>query len=122
MNQAGRRRAWRSGRRAETLCAWLLRLYGYKIVARGYRTAVGEIDIIAQRRSLLAFIEVKRRQRPTDAAASLNAGQRRRIQRAAGHFLASHPDTGGLDLRFDVMLVSPWQPIRHLKDAWREGD
>ena len=55
----GAREAW--GRWAESLAAWSLRLRGYRIVARRFRTPLGEIDLIAQRGRLVAFVEVKAR-------------------------------------------------------------
>ena len=58
------------GRFAETLAAWSLRIKGFRIISRGFRTPVGEIDIIARRGGLLVFIEVKARRNITDAAAS----------------------------------------------------
>ena len=66
--RADRRLAERRGRRAETLAAWYLRLKGYRILARRYRTPVGEIDLIVRRGRLVAFVEVKRR--PTEAEAA----------------------------------------------------
>ena len=41
-----RRRHLGRGHRGETLAAWALRLKGYRIVARQYRTKLSEIDII----------------------------------------------------------------------------
>ena len=64
-----RLRAWRRGRAAETLCVWHLRLRGYRILARGYRVPVGEIDIVARRGRVVAAIEVKAR----DSAAASRA-------------------------------------------------
>ena len=58
-----RRRAYRFGRFAESLCVWSLRLRGYRVLARRFAVAVGEIDIVAQRGATLAVIEVKARQR-----------------------------------------------------------
>ena len=58
------------GRFAETLAAWSLRIKGFRIISRGFRTPVGEIDIIARRGGLFGFIEVKARRNITDAAAS----------------------------------------------------
>ena len=54
-----RRRHLGRGHRGETLAAWALRLKGYRIVARQYRTKLGEIDIIARRADLVAIVEVK---------------------------------------------------------------
>ncbi len=54
-------RAYRSGLFAETVTALILRLKGHRIVARRYKTPVGEIDLVALKGRRLAFIEVKRR-------------------------------------------------------------
>src|SRR6478736_561614 len=83
-----RQRAWRRGRKAESLALLALRLVGYRILARDHRTALGEIDIIARRGTILAFVEVKARADVTAAAESLLARQRRRIARAAAGYLA----------------------------------
>ena len=116
---AKRRRADRAGRFAETLCALSLRLRGYRILARRFRTPVGELDIVARRGSALAFVEVKARATLALAAESIAARQRLRVERAAGAYLASHPALSRLDARFDAMLVAPWRWPRHLRDAWR---
>jgi len=118
---AARRRAWRFGRAAEALCAWSLRLRGYRIVARRYRARVGEIDIIARRGKLLAFVEVKGRGDLATAAEALGPRQRQRIARAAEAFVQARPVFQGMALRFDVMLVRRWRPPAHVADAWRPG-
>ncbi|MGH6946896.1 MAG: YraN family protein, partial [Kiloniellales bacterium] len=56
-----RQAAERRGRFAETLAAWRLRLAGFQIVARRVKFAGGEIDLVARRRRLLVFVEVKAR-------------------------------------------------------------
>ncbi len=114
-----RRRAWRRGRTAEALAALLLRLKGFRILARGYRVPVGEIDIIARRGRLVAFIEVKARTRKDAAAEALTWRQRRRIEGAARWFLAQRPDIARCDLRYDLILVTPWRIPVHIGDAWR---
>lgn len=115
-----RRRAWRLGLRAETVCAAVLRLRGYRIVERRLRSPVGEIDILARRGDVLVVIEVKARGDFASAAESITARQRQRLVRAAGWVLSARPDLAMLQLRFDVMLVAPWRLPRHLIDAWRE--
>ncbi|HWK44218.1 MAG TPA: YraN family protein [Stellaceae bacterium] len=106
------------GRWAERLCVWHLRLSGWRILARGYRVPVGEIDIIARRRGVLALIEVKARPGWGTAAEAITPRQQRRIGRAAQLFLVQHPRHAGLDLRFDAMLVVPWRLPRHLRQVW----
>jgi putative endonuclease len=122
---AGRQRrrlvAWRFGRIGEALCAWRLRLMGWRIIGRDVRTRAGEIDLVAVRGRTLAFVEVKAR---TDAAATepLRPHQRRRIVRAAEAFLAARPDLAQHDIRFDLMLVGRGRLPRHLRAAFRADD
>jgi putative endonuclease len=114
-----RRRAERRGRWAETLSLWWLRLKGYRILARDFRTTVGEIDILARRGDTLAAIEVKARANAASAGEALQPRQRRRIERALAHFLARRPELQRLARRFDVILVTPRRLPVHLADAWR---
>jgi|TARA_B100002003_G_scaffold247203_1_gene278289 putative endonuclease len=114
-----RRRAYRAGRRAETIAAALLRLKGYRILARDYRAGVGELDIVARRGRLLAVIEVKRRRDMASALAAVTHRQQRRIARAAQAFMARHTGLADLDIRFDVIVVLPHRLPKHIKDAWR---
>jgi len=113
-----REEAEKRGRRAETLAVWYLRLKGYRILSRRYRTPVGEVDLIARRGSLLAFIEVKARTSHSEAAHSISRRQQQRIGRAAEHFLAAHSALQDHDIRFDAILVAPRSWPHHLKGAW----
>ena len=115
----GKQTAEKFGRFAETLAAWSLRVKGYRIIARGFRCRVGEIDIIARRGGLLVFVEVKARRNIADAAWSVRPRQTDRITRASGAFVQDRPSLEELDQRFDVILVSPWRWPVHLVDAWR---
>jgi putative endonuclease len=117
-----RRKAERRGRFAEFLCRWHLRLRGWHIVASHWRCPSGEIDILARRGRVLAIIEVKLRRDLATAAESVLPRQRRRIARAASAFLMTRPDLAALTLRFDVMLVAPPRPPRHLAGMWRSDD
>ncbi len=116
---AARRHAYGAGRRAELLAAWWLRLKGYRILARGLRLPVGEIDLVARRGRRLAFVEVKRRRSLEAALAAITPRQRRRIMRAAEAWLAGRPDLAGCERRFDALLLVPGRRPRHLPDAWR---
>lgn len=119
MTGARKRRAWALGRLAESLCAWHLRFRGYRILARRFRSPLGEIDIVARRGNTLAVVEVKARADAAQAMDSLGPRQRGRIQRAAEVFIAARPALAGMDVRFDVMVVTPWRPPDHIMDAWR---
>lgn len=114
-----RHRRYRLGRHAELLCAWHLRLRGWRILARRYRSPVGEIDIVARRGRLIAFVEVKARRDRELALDSVTGRQRRRVRRAAELFVGANPSLADLDFRFDVMVVSPWSLPYHVIDAWR---
>lgn len=117
-----RLRAERRGRFAEFLCRWHLRLRGWHIVASHWRCPSGEIDILARRGGVLAIIEVKSRRNMNAAAEAILPRQRRRIARAASAFLMTRPDLAALTLRFDVMLVAPLRPPRHLAGMWRSDE
>jgi putative endonuclease len=119
MADKGRLRAFAFGVRAERLARLYLRCKGYRILERGYRTPVGEIDIIARRGTALAFVEVKARRDFESAAYAITARQQTRITRAAGAYIARHPDCAALDLRFDVILMAPGGWPQHLPGAWR---
>jgi putative endonuclease len=107
------------GRWAEALAAWSLRLRGYRVLARRYRTPVGEIDLVGRRRRLAAFVEDQARAELDQALAALGARQRARTRRAAEWFLLRHPGHAGCVIRFDLITVQPWRLPRHLTDAWR---
>jgi putative endonuclease len=111
-------RAYRSGLLAESLVAFLLRLKGNRILARRYKTPVGEIDLIAVHGRRLTFVEVKRRKKFEDAAEALPTRARRRIVRAAQYWLAAHPAFNGYDMRFDVVLTAPWARPQIIEDAF----
>ncbi len=115
---AHRRRAERRGRRAERLAAWVLRFKGYRILARRYRTPVGEIDLIARRGRRIAFVEVKQRASFAEAAEAVTPAGRRRIVRAASLWLSAHPATAALDLRFDVIICVSGRLPRHIERAF----
>jgi putative endonuclease len=115
---ATRRLAERRGHAAERLTVWLLRLKGYRILARRFRVPSGEVDLIVRRGKILAAIEVKTRADFTAAAESVLGRQRRRIARALEHYRARNPHLAGLDCRFDVGTVVAGRWPRHLKGAW----
>lgn len=123
MNIEARRKAHRLGHAAEWRAAWRLRLAGYSILARRYRTRLGEIDIVARRGQLLCFVEVKARRRIAVAGDALGGRQFGRVARAASLFLAHHPRYAVCSVRFDAVLVGGalfrelWP--KHLPDVWQ---
>src|SRR5207253_4422376 len=79
------------GLSAESRAAAYLIAKGYRIVARRFRSGVGEIDIIARRRNMIVFVEVKARAKLDDAAYAVTPQQQARIIAAAEAWIASHP-------------------------------
>ncbi|MGJ4992885.1 YraN family protein [Bradyrhizobium sp. HKCCYLR20261] len=110
--------AFRTGLSAEARAAALLIAKGYRILAKRFRTPHGEIDIIARKRGLVAFVEVKARASLDDAAYAVTPRQQQRIIAAAQAWLAAHPDHAELELRFDAILVAPRSLPRHLIAAF----
>lgn len=53
-----RQSAEASGRRGERLAGWWLRLKGWRILARRVRTPAGEVDLVAKKGNLVAFVKV----------------------------------------------------------------
>jgi putative endonuclease len=90
-----------------SIVALLLRLKGYRLLAKAYKTPVGAIDFVALKDRRLAFMEVRRRGGRCGSDWTLPARQRRRLLRAAQYWLAEHPDFRGLDIAFDVVLTAP---------------
>src|SRR5262245_26051521 len=110
--------AFRFGLSAESRAAAYLIAKGHRIVARRWRSPVGEVDIVARRRNTLVFVEVKARERLDDAAEAILPRQQRRIIAAAEAWLARHPDDIDTNIRFDVVLVAPKSLPRHIVAAF----
>ncbi|MGY3449113.1 YraN family protein [Bradyrhizobium sp. USDA 4353] len=110
--------AFRTGLSAEARAAALLIAKGYRILAKRFRTPHGEIDLIARKRGLVAFVEVKARASLDDAAYAVTPRQQQRIIDAAQAWLMAHPDHAELELRFDAILVAPRSLPRHLIAAF----
>ena len=107
------------GRQAEAIARLWLRLKGWRIQDCRARTPHGELDIIARRGKLLAFIEVKQRRHLEQALLCLQPRQQQRIVRAAMHWLSQHPHASRLHIRFDLIALNHLFLLRHLPDAFR---
>jgi putative endonuclease len=113
-----RQLAFRLGLSAESRAAAFLIAKGFRILAQRWKSPVGEIDIVARRRHLLIFVEVKARERLDDAAWSVTDRQRGRIIAAAEAYLACAPDASIRDIRFDAVLVAPGRFPLHIPAAF----
>ena len=116
------RRAEASGRDAEGIAAAALLRDGWAVLARRARTPAGELDLVAERDGLLAFVEVKARPSLSEAAAALGMRQRARLMAAAECWLAANPGHGAAGMRFDVVIVAADGTARRIADAFRLGD
>jgi len=110
--------AFQLGISAESRAAAFLIAKGFRILARRWKSPVGEIDIVARRRALLVFVEVKARNNLDEAAESLGPRQQRRIAAAAEAWLAAYGSDGLRDIRFDAVLVVPGKLPRHIAGAF----
>lgn len=112
----------RLARWGETLACWWLRLKGYRLEARNWRCALGELDLVVRRGELLVFVEVKTRTSrqaglPEEAVSRAKQDQLVRLARA---YLASR--RGPLPAcRFDVVAVELFgfpPRLRHHRGAF----
>ena len=114
---ATRRVAEEAGRRGERLAAWWLRLKGWQILDRRVRTPAGEVDLIARRGTLVAFVEVKTRRTPAELDRAIDERRLARVA-AASEVLMPRYATAGEDIRVDVILLAPGTRPRHIENAW----
>lgn len=112
-----RRDADQRGREGEAEAAMLLAQAGWRIVAERVKTKAGEIDLIARKPGLIAFVEVKWRAR---AALLGDAIDERRLARVAAAVEMVWQDyaTQGEDIRIDVILLAPGRKPTHIENAW----
>lgn len=116
-SRVGRLQAVARGHTAEGWAVFSLRLKGYRILSRRFRTRVGEIDIIARRGHLIAFIEVKQRPTRDLCEAAITGETRARVRRAADAWLARNETYHTCAIRFDLVFVVPGQWPIHLPGA-----
>ena len=120
MADARRRRAEAEGRRAEALAAWWLRLKGWRILAARVRTPFGEVDLVARRGRMVAFVEVKRRATAAERDFAIDHHRLKRVAAAAEALMPRFVRSGD-DARIDVILLAPGHWPRHLTHVW-QGD
>jgi putative endonuclease len=114
-----RRIAETNGRLAEYFAAILLQFGGYVILGRRVKTKRGEIDLIAKRGKVLAFIEVKMRKKFVETGEILRATQMSRIVAAATGWASARAWAKNCIWRYDVLIIYPWRWPVHIRDAWR---
>lgn len=113
-----RRKAFIRGHLSEYYAAIYLMLKGYRIRAMRFRAKSGEVDIIARKGDLVAFVEVKARRITGDAIFAVDPSSQRRIRNASLAWIARQPDAARLSYRYDIIAVSPWSWPQHFPDAF----
>ena len=116
----GRLAAEQRGRQGERLAGWWLRLKGWSIVGRRVRTPAGEIDLIARRGAMVAFVEVKSRKTGQALDEAIDERRLSRVAAAAESVAAVYMKPGD-DMRIDVILLAPGRAPRHLENVWHGG-
>lgn len=101
------------GQQGERLVAQWLRQQHWSILARGWTSRWGELDVVALRRegraSWLAFVEVKTRSQGNwdeDGLCAITRSKQTKLWKTAQLFLAKHPHLAEVNCRFDVALVN----------------
>jgi putative endonuclease len=112
-----RHEADQRGRQGEAEAAMFLAQQGWQIVAERVKTKAGEIDLIARRTGLIAFVEVKWRARVASLADAIDERRLARVA-AAVEMVWQDYATAGEDIRIDVILLAPGHKPTHIENAW----
>ncbi len=112
-----RREADQRGRAGEAEAAMWLAQQGWRIVAERVKTKAGEIDLIAKRAGLVAFVEVKWRARAASLGDAIDEKRLSRVAKAV-EIVAHDYATDGEDIRIDVILLAPGHKPNHIENAW----
>ena len=112
-----RRAAEAAGRRGERIAGWWLRLKGWRILDRRVRTPAGEVDLVARKGNLIAFVEVKSRATAAELDFAIDERRLARVAAAAEVLMPRYAGPGD-DIRVDVILLAPGTRPRHIENAW----
>jgi len=110
-------RAYNYGKYAENFACLYLRLKGYKIIERRFKTKMGEIDLIAINKNRLVFVEVKARKGKNIDEVLLKQ-QMTRIINASSFFIIKNKKFTNYSVRFDLIIVRSFFRLEHIKNAW----
>ncbi len=113
------------GRRGERAAARHLKRQGYRILERNFTTRRGEVDIVAFREGVLAFVEVRSQTEPVliDPVVTVTRAKQLRVIKAAQAYCTRHGlPQEQVSLRFDVIAVRFGEgrraELRHIEDAF----
>lgn len=108
--------------KGEEIAAIFLKKKGYKIIASNFNGKGFEIDLVARKGDMIAFVEVKRRKSSDfmNPLSSIGKKRRKHIIKGAKFFLQSNDYCGRYDVRFDVItIIGKEENIEHYEDAFR---
>ncbi len=111
------------GQNGEDVARGWLEARGYRFLARNWRCRAGELDLVMRDGDVIVFVEVKARHGSSAgrASESVSRAQSRRILNAGEWYMQTHPDTGDLFWRCDILAIT-WYPddapsIAHFENA-----
>ncbi|GMM94338.1 YraN family protein [Qipengyuania sp. MTN3-11] len=113
-----RQLAEKSGREGERRAAFWLKAKGWQVLDTRVKTPAGEIDLVARRGGIVAFVEVKWRRRKQDLDHAIDEYRLSRVA-AAAEAVAHRYAEQGEDIRIDVLLLAPGAFPRHIANAWQ---
>jgi putative endonuclease len=110
------------GREGEVRAEKTLRKEGYTILEKNFRTRFGEIDIIAEEKGCLVFVEVKKRNTPTfgDPLHAINRRKKQHMIKSALFYMKSH-NAFNRNVRFDVVGIDG-DKVKIIKNAFMVED
>lgn len=112
------------GRKAEDHVARWLKLRGWKVLAERFKVSEGEVDIIARRKNIIAFVEVKQREKLPEREDIVTQTNIARVMDAAEVWVGRNFDTLGPDfeIRFDLAMIEgrvhPLAKVKYVENAF----
>ena len=113
-----------AGRKAEDHVARWLKLRGWKILAERFKTGEGEVDLIARRKKVIVFVEVKQREKLPVIEDVVTQTNITRVMDAAEIWVGRNFETLGSDfeIRFDLALIEgrvhPLSNVKYIENAF----
>jgi len=113
----------RIGEKGEEVAARFLQKKGYRVLARNFRSRFGEVDIVAQDKDTIVFVEVRTgsRRRIHEPEETIGPLKQSRIVRTAQAYLQKHFPDEPCSARFDVVAIEETHEgfaVRHIPDAF----
>jgi putative endonuclease len=108
-----------AGQEAEDRAARYLEREGFRLITRNFRTATGEIDLVAEKSGVVCFVEVRYRGAGArvDALSSVDGRKQARLARTALAFLHRYR-LEGRPARFDVIGIDAEGRVSHIPSAF----